>query len=75
MKTAAFDGTVGRDDGLAASTEGLILDPVYTGKAMAGLIGHIRKGKLKKGQTVVFLHTGGMPALFTERFADTLRAS
>lgn len=49
---------------LAASTEGLILDPVYTGKAMAGLIGHVRAGKWKKGDTVVFLHTGGMPALF-----------
>jgi len=49
---------------LAASTEGLILDPVYTGKAMAGLIGHIRSGKLTKADTVVFLHSGGMPALF-----------
>jgi D-cysteine desulfhydrase len=49
---------------LAASTEGLILDPVYTGKAMAGLIGHIRQGKFGKGDTVVFVHTGGMPALF-----------
>jgi D-cysteine desulfhydrase family pyridoxal phosphate-dependent enzyme len=49
---------------LAASTEGLILDPVYTGKAMAGLIDHVRKGRLRKGETVVFLHTGGMPAVF-----------
>jgi D-cysteine desulfhydrase family pyridoxal phosphate-dependent enzyme len=49
---------------LAASTEGLILDPVYTGKAMAGMIGHIRQGKWGKNDTVVFLHTGGMPALF-----------
>ena len=49
---------------LAASTEGLILDPVYTGKAMAGLIGHVRQGKLRKGETAVFLHTGGMPAVF-----------
>lgn len=49
---------------LAASTEGLILDPVYTGKAMAGLIGHVRAGKLTKADTVVFLHSGGMPALF-----------
>ena len=49
---------------LAASTEGLILDPVYTGKAMAGLIAHIRAGRIGAGQTVVFLHTGGMPALF-----------
>jgi len=49
---------------LVASTEGLILDPVYTGKAMAGLIGHVRQGKLRKGETAVFLHTGGMPAVF-----------
>ena len=49
---------------LAASTEGLILDPVYSGKAMAGLVGHIRAGRLGKGETVVFLHTGGLPALF-----------
>jgi len=49
---------------LVASTEGLFLDPVYTGKAMAGLISHIRSGKIGKDQTVVFLHTGGMPALF-----------
>jgi D-cysteine desulfhydrase family pyridoxal phosphate-dependent enzyme len=49
---------------LAASTEGLILDPVYTGKAMAGLIGHIRNGKIGKDETVVFVHTGGTPALF-----------
>jgi D-cysteine desulfhydrase family pyridoxal phosphate-dependent enzyme len=44
--------------------EGLILDPVYTGKAMAGLLTHIRSGRVKQGQTVVFVHTGGSPALF-----------
>ena len=48
---------------LAAQTEGLLLDPVYSGKAMAGLIGHIRKGKFTRDQTVVFLHTGGTAAL------------
>lgn len=53
---------------LAASTEGLILDPVYTGKAMAGLIAHIRAGRIGRDATVVFLHTGGMPALFA--YAD-----
>ncbi len=58
---------------LAASTEGLILDPVYTGKAMAGLIGHIRSGKLGKDETVIFLHTGGMPALFA--YAEDLELS
>jgi len=49
---------------LAARTEGLILDPVYTGKAMAGLIAHIRAGQFSEDQTVVFVHTGGTPALF-----------
>jgi 1-aminocyclopropane-1-carboxylate deaminase/D-cysteine desulfhydrase-like pyridoxal-dependent ACC family enzyme len=48
---------------LTAQTEGLLLDPVYTGKAMAGLIGHVRKGKFTRDQTVVFLHTGGTAAL------------
>ena len=49
---------------LCARTEGLVLDPVYTAKAMAGLIADIRSGKVAKGETVVFLHTGGLPALF-----------
>jgi 1-aminocyclopropane-1-carboxylate deaminase/D-cysteine desulfhydrase-like pyridoxal-dependent ACC family enzyme len=49
---------------LVASHEGILLDPVYTGKAMAGLIDHVRRGLLKPGDTVVFLHTGGYPALF-----------
>lgn len=49
---------------LLASEEGIFLDPVYSGKGMAGLIGLIGKGTLKKGQSVVFLHTGGSAALF-----------
>jgi len=49
---------------LVARTEGLILDPVYTSKAMAGLIAEVRAGRMRKGETVVFLHTGGTPALF-----------
>jgi D-cysteine desulfhydrase len=49
---------------IAALDEGLILDPVYTGKAMAGLIGHAREGRFQAGDSVVFLHTGGTPALF-----------
>ena len=44
--------------------EGILLDPVYSGKAMAGLIDLIRKGSFAKGQTVVFLHTGGAVGLF-----------
>ncbi len=49
---------------LLAKTEGILLDPVYTGKAMAGLIGLTRKGQLKKGENVLFIHTGGSPALY-----------
>jgi len=49
---------------LAARTEGLILDPVYTGKAMACLIAHIREGQFTRDDTVVFVHTGGTPGLF-----------
>jgi D-cysteine desulfhydrase family pyridoxal phosphate-dependent enzyme len=49
---------------LMARTEGILLDPVYTGKAMAGMIDHVRRGKVPPGSTVVFVHTGGTPALF-----------
>jgi 1-aminocyclopropane-1-carboxylate deaminase/D-cysteine desulfhydrase-like pyridoxal-dependent ACC family enzyme len=55
---------------LLAHQEGIFLDPVYTGKAMAGLIDHIRKGAIDPAGTVVFLHTGGTPALFA--YADRL---
>jgi L-cysteate sulfo-lyase len=50
--------------GLAAATEGLLLDPVYSGKAMAGLIDLCRAGFFTRDQNVVFLHTGGAAALF-----------
>jgi D-cysteine desulfhydrase len=49
---------------LLARTEAVLLDPVYTGKAMAGLIDQVRKGFFKKGENVVFVHTGGSPALY-----------
>jgi D-cysteine desulfhydrase len=49
---------------LLAKSEGILLDPVYTGKAMAGLIDLSRKGFFKKGERVLFLHTGGSPALY-----------
>jgi D-cysteine desulfhydrase family pyridoxal phosphate-dependent enzyme len=49
---------------LFARTEGILLDPVYTGKAMAGLIADIRAGQIDPAATVVFLHTGGLPGLF-----------
>jgi L-cysteate sulfo-lyase len=49
---------------LCAQTEGLLVDPVYTGRAMAGLIDLIRAGEFTAGQNVLFWHTGGTPALF-----------
>ncbi len=49
---------------LCARLEGLLLDPVYSGKAMAGLIQHIRSGRYGADDEVVFIHTGGTPALF-----------
>lgn len=52
---------------LAARQEGLLLDPVYTGKALAGMIGMVRSGAISADQTVLFLHTGGTPALFGYR--------
>ncbi len=57
----------------AARTEGLILDPVYTGKAMAGLAEMARKGLIDTNRTVVFIHTGGSPALmaFESEFRNT----
>ena len=55
---------------LAAGHEGLLLDPVYTGKAMAGLIAHVRTGRIAAGSRVLFVHTGGQPALFA--YAESL---
>ena len=60
---------------LVARTEGIVLDPVYTGKAMAGLIGLVKQGAFTAGQTVVFIHTGGVAGLFAYRdgLAEDLR--
>ena len=55
---------------LAATLEGLVLDPVYTGKAMAGLIAARREGRIQPDEQTVFLHTGGMPALFARAYAE-----
>ena len=49
---------------LMARHEAILMDPVYSGKGLAGLIDYIRKGKFSKGENVVFLHTGGSAALF-----------
>lgn len=45
--------------------EGIVLDPIYTGKCAAAMIAHIREGRFRKDDAVVFVHTGGMPAIFT----------
>ena len=58
---------------LLAQHEGLLLDPVYTGRAAAGMIDLIRKGFFKKDETVLFLHTGGLPALFADQYTDKFR--
>ena len=57
---------------LFARYEGLLLDPVYTGRAAAGLIDLVRKGFFKKDQTVLFWHTGGQPALFADKYSSKL---
>ena len=49
---------------MAAHHEALLLDPVYTGRGMAGLISLIRSGQIKQGERVLFIHTGGLPGLF-----------
>ncbi len=53
---------------LLARAEAIVLDPCYTSKAMAALIRHARTGEIGPDETVVFLHTGGAPAIFTEGF-------
>lgn len=55
---------------LFGRTEGLLLDPVYTGRAAAGLLDLISRGYFRKDQAVVFWHTGGQPALFADRYAE-----
>ena len=55
---------------LTAQTEGVLLDPVYTGRTFAGMIDLIRKGEIGRDETVLFWHTGGTPALFA--YADEL---
>ena len=58
---------------LVARKEGIILDPVYTGKAMAGLIDLVEKKRFEKNDIVVFLHTGGIPGLFANKQIDFLQ--
>ncbi len=56
---------------LFARLEGILLDPVYTGKTAAGLIDLVRRGHFKQDERVLFLHTGGAPALYA--YQDILR--
>jgi D-cysteine desulfhydrase len=56
---------------LFARTEGILLDPVYSGKTAAGLIDLIRKDHFPKGSNILFLHTGGSPALYA--YMDSFR--
>ncbi|MEA3238795.1 MAG: D-cysteine desulfhydrase family protein [Candidatus Bipolaricaulota bacterium] len=58
---------------LVARKEGIFLDPVYTGKAMAGLIDLVKRGKLHKGENVIFIHTGGVPGMFAEAQVASLQ--
>ena len=57
---------------MVAELEGILLDPVHTGKVMAGIIDHARSGILHQGETVLFTHTGGLPDIFD--FAEELRS-
>jgi 1-aminocyclopropane-1-carboxylate deaminase/D-cysteine desulfhydrase-like pyridoxal-dependent ACC family enzyme len=65
------DGTVDAIRQLAR-TEGVLLDPVYTGKAMSGLIALVERGYFEEDDVVVFLHSGGTPGLF--HYGEELRA-
>ncbi len=56
----------------AARTEGLLLDPVYTAKALAGLAAAVADGSIRPGERVVFVHTGGLPGLFGHPLAAEL---
>jgi D-cysteine desulfhydrase len=57
---------------LFARTEAILLDPVYTGRAAAGLLGLIRGGEIGRAERVLFWHTGGMPALFAPQYGEKL---
>lgn len=62
---------------LTARREGILLDPSYSGKSMAGLLQHIRDGRFRRDQNIVFVHTGGTPALFVyaQQLAEQIPAA
>ncbi|MFH9670927.1 D-cysteine desulfhydrase family protein [Streptomyces sp. NPDC017405] len=68
---AALTGPVSDALRLAARTEGLVLDPVYTGRALAGLRAAVRDGEIRPGERTVLVHTGGLPGLFGSPAAIT----
>jgi 1-aminocyclopropane-1-carboxylate deaminase/D-cysteine desulfhydrase-like pyridoxal-dependent ACC family enzyme len=57
---------------LFARNEGILLDPVYTGRAAGGMIDLIRRGFFSSDETVLFWHTGGIPALFAEKYRELI---
>mgnify|MGYP002803294268 FL=1 len=57
-----------------AEKEAIILDPCYTGKAFAGLVEMVREGRIKKGEKVIFLHTGGAPGICTPHHRTEIEA-
>ena len=57
---------------LFARTEGILIDPVYTGRAAAGLLALIRRGEIGADERVLFWHTGGLPALFAPQYESLL---
>ena len=81
QKITVFDNYVGEGYGeltteardasqLMSQSEGLFLDPVYTGKAFAGLVDLVKTGYIEDDSRVIFLHTGGLPGLFVSRFEN-----
>lgn len=73
---SALTDAVGEALVMAARTEGLVLDPIYTGRALAGLVAAVHDGEIRPGRRTVLLHTGGLPGLFgsaqTVSFIGTL---
>lgn len=61
---AHLNPTVMEAMAVAACTEGIVLDPVYTGRALAGLIAAVRDGHIRAGDRTILMHTGGLPGIF-----------
>ena len=59
---------------LMASKEAIILDPCYTGKVFAGIVDMVKAGKIKQGEKIIMLHTGGLPGIYTKHHRVELEA-